>query len=150
MNFYPDTSFLCALYREQENSKQADTIFRNLPEALSVTALLLFEFRQSVRLQAFLHRSDASKGYGESEALLMLADLESDLEGGVLQILPVDWAKVISTAEQLSAKHTGKGGHRGFDLLHIATALELEAKEFLTFDARQKALAKAAGLKVKP
>ena len=37
-----------------------------------------------------------------------------------------------------------------FDLLHVALALTLGATEFLTFDARQATLAKAAGLKVKP
>ena len=55
-----------------------------------------------------------------------------------------------SRAEQLSAQHTGKTGRRAFDILHVATALELEAKQFLTFDGGQSALAKAVGLKVKP
>jgi hypothetical protein len=39
---------------------------------------------------------------------------------------------------------------RSFDLLHVGMAVALGATEFLTFDARQAALAKAAGLKVKP
>jgi len=150
VSFYPDTSFLCAIYRQQDNSTQADALFRKLPEPLPVTALVLFEFRQSVRRQTFLHRKDPGKGYGEKEGAQMLADLRSDLSGGLLQIAPVDWAKVMSTAEQLSAQHTRKGGHRGFDILHVATALELGVKEFLTFDARQSALAKAVALKVKP
>jgi hypothetical protein len=37
-----------------------------------------------------------------------------------------------------------------FALLHVGLAVALGAGEFLTFDARQAALAKAAGLKVKP
>jgi len=80
----------------------------------------------------------------------MLADLQSDLSGGLLQITPLDWAKVISISEQLSAQHTSQEGCRGFDILHVATALEFGAKEFLTFDSRQRALAKAVKLKVKP
>ncbi len=115
-----------------------------------MTALVLFEFRQSARWQTYLHRRDASKGYGEKEEAKMLADLQSDIDGGLLQIASVDWAKVISQAEQLSARFTAKGGHRAFDILHVATALELGAAEFLTFDVQQSALAKAAGLKVKP
>jgi len=35
-------------------------------------------------------------------------------------------------------------------VLHVAAALALGAKVFYTFDTRQKALATAAGLKVKP
>jgi predicted nucleic acid-binding protein len=34
--------------------------------------------------------------------------------------------------------------------LHVALALEAGAKTFLSFDQRQRKLAKAAGLKVKP
>jgi len=41
-------------------------------------------------------------------------------------------------------------GYRAFDVLHVATALTLSARVFLTFDGDQAALAKAAGLKVKP
>ena len=150
MTAYPDTSFLCALYRRQNNTMEAVAHRASMKGSLPVTSLLLFEFRQSVRRQTFLHRKDPGKGYGEKEGAQMLADLRSDLSGGLLQIAPVDWAKVMSTAEQLSAQHTRKGGHRGFDILHVATALELGVKEFLTFDARQSALAKAVALKVKP
>jgi predicted nucleic acid-binding protein len=148
MSVYPDTSFLCALYRQQDNTTEAIAYRASMKEPLPVTALGLFEFRQSVRWQTFLHRKDVNKGYGDREGSRMLADLESDLAAGLLQIAPVDWAKVISAAEQLSAQHTGRGGNRGFDILHIATALELGAKVFLTFDARQSALARAMGLKV--
>jgi predicted nucleic acid-binding protein len=150
MSIYPDTSFLCAIYREQDNSAQADALFRKLTEPLPVTALGLFEFRQSIRWQTFLHRKDATKGYGDREGALMLADLESDLSDGRLKIEPADWSAVFSTAEQLSGQHSATGGHRAFDILHVATALELGAQQFLTFDTRQRALAKAAGLKPRP
>ena len=42
------------------------------------------------------------------------------------------------------------GGHRSLDVLHVATALHLGAREFLTFDANQRKLAAAEKLKVKP
>jgi predicted nucleic acid-binding protein len=147
---FPETSFLCALYRRQDNTETALTTRAAMKEPLHVSSLVLFEFRQSVRWQTWLHRKDAAKGYGEREGAKMLADLQSDMDAGLVQIVPVDWAKVHSTAERLSAQHTGKGGHRGFDILHVATALELDAKVFLTFDTRQSALAKAMGLKARP
>jgi len=150
MTAYPDTSFLCALYRRQANTAEAVAHRGSMKEPLAVTALLLFEFRQSVRWQTFLHRSDASKGYTGREGSKMLADLQSDLSEELVKMEPVDWARVFSTAEQLSAQYTSEHGYRGFDILHVATAIELGATEFLTFDAVQGGLAKAAGLRVKP
>jgi hypothetical protein len=41
-----------------------------------------------------------------------------------------------------------KGGHRGFDILHVASALVVEAECFLTFDDNQRKLAQAEGLNV--
>ena len=46
-----------------------------------------------------------------------------------------------------SAEVDGEEG-RFADILHVATALHLGATEFFTFDANQKKLAEAAGLKV--
>jgi len=46
-------------------------------------------------------------------------------------------------AERLAFQYTAKRGHRSFDVLHVATALHLGAKEFLAFDANQKKLAEA-------
>jgi hypothetical protein len=51
-------------------------------------------------------------------------------------------------ARSLSERHTEKLGCRGFDLLHVALALELECEVFLTSDRIQGALARAAGLDV--
>lgn len=150
MTGYPDTSFLYALYRRQENTAQAISRRASITGPLPVTALVLYEFRQSVRWQNWLHHKDASKGYGESEGAGMLAHLQSDLTNGLVQIVSVDWAKVISRAEQLSARQTAQSGHRAFDILHVATALELGATEFLAFDFNQRKLAQAAGLKAKP
>jgi predicted nucleic acid-binding protein len=51
-------------------------------------------------------------------------------------------------AERLSAMHSEKLGTRSLDILHVAAAVVLGKQEFLTFDQRQAALAKAAGLDV--
>jgi predicted nucleic acid-binding protein len=53
-------------------------------------------------------------------------------------------------AETISKRHTITNGHRSLDNLHVATALHLGAREFLTFDANQRKLAAAEKLKVKP
>jgi hypothetical protein len=57
---------------------------------------------------------------------------------------------VLSRAELLSRRHTKTGGHRGLNILHVATALHLEASELLSFDKNQRRLARAAGFEVSP
>jgi predicted nucleic acid-binding protein len=148
MQAYPDTSFLCALYRLQVNSPQAAACFAAMLGPLEVTSLLLYEFRQAVRFQIRLHRLDATKGYSKAEGTKMLADLKSDLVSGAVAIVPAPWHLVHAAAERLSELYTDANGHRAMDILHVATAVHLGAKEFLTFDGRQRTLAKHTGLKL--
>lgn len=148
MNF-PDTSFLCSLYRRQVHSPRAIAFMTQRSGPLPVSSLLLLEFRQSLRLQVRLHTKDKTKGFTKSEATQMLRDLQSDLRTKVLEVVPVDWSAVHQTAEELSERYTEAKGHRLADILHVATALHLGADEFLTFDANQKTLAEAEGMLVK-
>ena len=148
MKAYLDTSFLCALYRLQSNSPLAAAYFAAMPGPLEVTTLLLYEFRQAVRFQIRLHRYDATKGYSKAEGAKMLADLKSDLATGVVVTIPGPWPQVHRTAERLCELHTDAHGHRSMDILHLATAIELGVKEFLTFDGNQKKLAEMEGLAV--
>jgi predicted nucleic acid-binding protein len=78
----------------------------------------------------------------------MLGDLQLDLNAGILRPVPVDWSAVHQRADALSSAYTLKSGHRLIDILHVATALQLGVGEFLTFDANQKKLALAEGLRV--
>jgi predicted nucleic acid-binding protein len=149
MSVFPDTSFLCSLYRRQDNSPQAIAYLEKHAGPLSVSSFLLLEFRQSLRVQARLHEHDRKKGFMRTEAQLMLRHLQSDLANEVIQMVSVDWSAVHQQAEALSARHTESGGHRLADIVHVATALHLGAEEFLTFDANQKRLAVAEGLKVR-
>jgi predicted nucleic acid-binding protein len=147
---YLDTSFLCALYRRQDNSAEAAAYFKAMPEALHVSSLLLFEFRQSLRFQVWLHAQNPLKGFPQAGCDQALADLQSDLDSGVTVIVPADWSDVHHLAERLSARYTAARGYRAFDQLHIATALHLDARNFLSFDHRQRKAAAGEGLKVKP
>ena len=150
MTAYSDTSFLCALYRQQDNSRAAAAHFKSMTEPLHVASPLLFEFRQSLRFQVWLHDRKAAHGFPESTCDEALAHLQSDLDSGAVVIVPADSAAVYREAERLSASYTKTGGHRALDILHIATALVLEAEEFISFDSNQRKLAAAEGLKVKP
>ncbi len=145
---YPDTSFLCALYRTQENSDRALAYREAMSEPLHVTRLLLWEFRQSVRFQAFRHRKNRNVGYPLHEAEKMLSDLGDDLKESLVISVEVDFTNILVTGERISKTRTFVGGHRSFDILHVATAIDLDAKEFLSFDTNQIELAAAEGLKV--
>ncbi len=145
---YPDTSFLCALYIPQSTSARAIAFAESLSAPLASTSLLFYEFRQSTQFQVFRHTNDRNLGYPLNIAQSALAALQSDVKAGLYRHAAVDWADVHQIAERLAFQHTAKSGHRSFDVLHIATALHLGVTEFLTFDANQKKLAKAEGMKV--
>lgn len=146
MKAYSDTSFLCALYRTQDNSGQALEYRAGMNEPLCVTRLLLWEFRQSVRFQAFRHSKNRDVGYPLHEAEKMMSDLNEDLRDGFVINMEVDFIDILVTGERISKSRTFAGGHRSFDILHVATALELGAEEFLSFDENQIVLATAEGL----
>lgn len=146
MKAYPDTSFLCAFYRKQHNTETAIEARSALAEPLSVTRLLLWEFRQGARFQAFRFRQDRSKGFALTEATRMIADLEEDLRNESVTMVDCDMQAVLIRAEIISRTRTSSGGHRSFDLLHVATAIELGAVEFWSFDGNQNGLARAEGL----
>ncbi len=145
---FADTSFLCSLYHRQVFSSAAASYMGQLGRPLAASSLLLLEFRQSVRLQMRLHSNDRSRGYSPAEGSTMLRNLQADLTGGVIEIVSVDWADVHRIAEELSAMHTGGGGYRLVDILHVATALHLASPVFLTFDEQQRKLAEAEGMSV--
>lgn len=145
---YPDTSFLCAMFRNQANSEEAAKHFAQMTEALHIASPLLFEFRQATRWQAFLHSKDPAKGFDRVTAQAALAKFHANVASGAIVVVPVDWADIASIGERLSAQYTWTEGYRGFDVIHVATALHLGATEFLTFDSKQKKLAEAEGLVV--
>ena len=78
----------------------------------------------------------------------MIAQLQADLTGGVIERVTVSWPDVFTTAKALSAPHGVGTLCRSLDTLHVALALELGATEFCTFDQRQSRMAAAAGLNV--
>jgi predicted nucleic acid-binding protein len=147
---YPDTSFLCAFYVKQSNSTAAAAHAATMREPLHVTVMLVYEFRQSLRFQVWRHSANPREGIAPADAQAAQVQFETDLANGIAVLVPCNFQDVFRSAEDLSKQHTSAGGHRGFDVLHVATALHLDAREFLTFDGNQRKLAKAEKLTVKP
>lgn len=144
MTAYPDTSYLFNLYVPQAHTARASAHFAATKGPLQITSLNHFEIINALQLALF------RKTILRSHAQAAFAAVEDDLAIGATELVSCDWGAVHGRALRIARQHTAKGGHRGFDILHVATALELGAKEFLTFDSRQTVLAKAVGLKVKP
>jgi predicted nucleic acid-binding protein len=145
---YPDTSFLCSIYVPQHHSATAISYMEKLEYPLESSSLLFFEFRQSIQFQVFRHAKDKNQGYPLATAQIALSALQSDVKAGLYQHAAVDWADVHQIAERLAFQYTLKNGHRSFDILHVATAIHIGAREFLTFDANQERLAESEGLVV--
>ena len=150
MIYYADTSFLCSAYRRQEHTLRALAIRETLIEPLHFTSLLEFEFLQAIELQVWLHSRDKTKGYTRREADGMIADWESDVATGVNRLVAFDMDAVLRLSRVLSGQVTARGGHRTLDIFHVATSVHLGARKFITFDERQRALARHAGLEVVP
>jgi predicted nucleic acid-binding protein len=145
---YPDTSFLYAFYLKQSNSPAAAAIADTFREPLQLTDLLRYEFRQSLRFQVRRRAANSREGITIPDAQRALSQLELDLSNGIAVMVSCSSSDLLDRAERLSAKYTIKGGHRSMDILHVATALVLDAKEFLTFNSNQRRLAQNEGIVV--
>lgn len=142
MRAYADTGFLCSLYAPDAHSARA--AMRMARQALPLPVLWLhqLELRNALRLRVF--RSEITPAQRDASLNTLLADLATGVLASVSPKLP----EVMIEAERLSALHSETLGTRSLDTLHVSAALVLGLGEFLTFDQRQGALARAAGLRV--
>ncbi len=76
------------------------------------------------------------------------ADLLHDIAAGVWASPSYVLSSVFDRAEALARSHSSSIGTRTLDALHVAAALELRTRSFVTADRRQAKLARAAGLRV--
>lgn len=70
-----------------------------------------------------------------------------DIEAGIFIVNAMP-ARAYGKARQIAQKQTPRLGTRTLDVLHVASALVLQAQTFYTFDMRQAKLAAAEGLLV--
>jgi hypothetical protein len=77
-------------------------------------------------------------------------DFTDDVTAGRFEIAAIDHAAVLTRTLALTQKHTATTGTRSLDLIHLATALEIEAADFLSFNHRQREAGSAEGLNVLP
>ena len=135
-----DTSFLFSLYGDDSNSPAALRWLEAKAGPLSISKLNEFELANALRFAEF------RKALMPGSAARCLEDFETDVMSGRLLLSPFNLAAVLSEASRLSAAHTLASGHRSFDILHVAAALQQKALMFLTFDQNQRRLAEAENL----
>jgi predicted nucleic acid-binding protein len=95
-------------------------------------------------IQLAVHRKDIKGDLAHAA----IADFDADVREGRLAVVDILWRRTLDLAADLSAQHTAAIGTRTLDVLHVATALTLGAKKFVSYDGRQGALAKKVGLRV--
>lgn len=137
-----DTSFLFSLYGSDAHSQKAVVWSVQNTRVLYLNSLTHFEFGNAVRFSEF--RRVIPLG----AAAQYWAGFESAIAQGRLIVATSNLADVVDEARRLSSTRTLSGGHRGFDILHVASALKMNATHFLNFDVNQKKLAEAEGLVV--
>ncbi len=136
-----DTSFLFSLYGNDGNAPRAVAWMKTCRTTLTLSTLNEYELGNALRFAEF------RKGIGPGEAAFFWAQFEADRAAARLRVQVCNLADVVDEAKRLSSTYSLTGGHRGFDILHVAASLRLKAKQFLTFDANQKTLAEAEGMK---
>jgi hypothetical protein len=142
MKAYADTGFLVSLHSRDANSDRAIARMESHTVSIAWTWLHDLEFKNAIRLQVF------RKMIKPADIQRIMHDQALDVQAGIYLMAAPALSAVAREAERLSELYTETLGNRSLDVLHVAHALTLGAKIFLTFDLRQGALADAAGLKV--
>jgi len=139
LSTYADTSFLVSLYIPDAHSYEAERRMATNP-AVWLTPFHVAEWTHAVEQQVF--RRAASR----TEVDQAYARFQQHRKNSLWMEVALPEA-IFDVCAQHARRYAAKLGLRTLDTLHIASALELKADRFWTFDARQKKLARAVGLK---
>ncbi len=137
---YVDPSALLTLYIHQRASAAMNAWRGRNRGALVLTLHGRAEIANGICLAAF--RGDIS-----AQAMRdALESFDEDWSEGRYVQADLLWRSALRRAAELSRRYTASVGCRSLDVLHVASALELGFRSFLTFDGRQRPLARAVGL----
>jgi len=141
LSTYADTSFLVSLYVLDANSARAAAQMKHLKLPILLTPLGEVELANAIYLRLF------RKELVPSKVKAAHALFTQDVEDGIFEPKFFS-AAVYERAKLIVRKHTPVLGTRTLDILHVASALVLQADAFYTFDRNQVNLARAEGLAV--
>ena len=138
MSTYADTSFFVSLYLPDRHAATTERRMGAKPQ-IWLTPLHVAEWSHALAQHVF------RKEISPREAQQAYEEWERDCGNGLWLTAELP-DEVWKTCADLARKHGNKLGIRTLDSLHVASALELGAKAFWTFDERQARLAAAVGL----
>ena len=139
VTIYADTSFFVSLYLPDRHTSEVERRLSSRP-ALWMTPLHVAECAHAIEQHVFrkaITRREADRAlqrFHEYRARNLWNEAA----------LP---DRAFPVCAQLAHQHAARLGVRTLDTLHVASALELKAEHFWTFDERQAKLAMAVGLK---
>lgn len=139
VTIYADTSFFVSIYLPDRHTSEVERRLNSRP-SLWMTPLHVVECAHAIEQHVFrkaITRSEADRAlqrFHEFRARHLWKEVA----------LP---DQAFTVCAQLAERHAARLGVRTLDTLHVASALELRAERFWTFDERQAKLALAAGLK---
>ncbi len=142
MKVYADTSFLVSLYCLDANSSVAVREVRTHGPSLILTPLTHLELQNALQLRVF--RGDASAAAIRTAR----SKFQQHIQDGYFATVAMP-PTVYDLASRMAIKHTADAGNRTLDILHVASAMLLQAERFWTFDSRQAHLARTEGLKLR-
>jgi predicted nucleic acid-binding protein len=139
---YVDPSALLKLYLNEPQSRAVATWRGKHPAPLVITHHGRLELINGIGLAA--HRGLITQAIYDAA----LAALDDDFDRGRYSQTDLLWRATLKRATEVSRTFTRALGCRSLDVLHVASALELGMRWFVTFDRRQKQLAHAVKLKI--
>jgi predicted nucleic acid-binding protein len=141
-NTYVDPSALLKLYLHEPESRSMTAWRAKARGPVPVTLFGRVEVVNGIGLA--LARKFISRPVHKTA----LAALDDDFSQGRLTFADVSWRAALRLAEDISRRHTAASACRTLEILHIASAVTLQCRHFLTFDVRQRKLAQAQSLKI--
>jgi predicted nucleic acid-binding protein len=139
---YVDPSALLKLYLNEPESRAMTAWRARVRGPLSVTHHGRIELVNGIALAAHRRLID------ERAFKAALAALDDDFEQGRYTQADLLWRAALQRAADLSRNFSRTLGMRSLDVLHVASALELGFRTFISFDLRQQKLVRAVGLKL--
>ena len=138
---YLDTSAFAKLHVAESDSLRIVELVQRQSDPLPLTDIQEAELINAIYLKVFW------KLVRSREAATQIDAIRKNKKSGLYYTPDINRNSVLMTFLDL-AVHTQTIGSRTLDILHVAYAVQLQPDIFVTFDDRQRKLARKAGLHV--